>query len=101
MMMNNKKIAMLIVKGLADSDREYQEDKRQDDEQGIKTPEKHKKSDDSRMGVEVAMDKFIEAIHNRDTKLAIEAMCEFQEMSSGMEYYDKDSMHESHVDKGE
>ncbi len=89
--MSNKKIAMLIVKGLGESAPDsYKEDKRMDEEQGIKTPEKHKESDDSRMGVEVAMDKFIRAVNDKDTKKAIEAMCEFQEMSSGMEYYNKE-----------
>jgi len=100
MMMNPKKVAMLIVKGLADFNQD-KADKYTNEEQGIKTPKKHEESDDSRMGVEVAMRKFIEAVHDRDTKMAIEAMCEFQEMSSGVEYYKEDSMHESFVDKGE
>lgn len=100
MMMNKKKVAALIVSGLADFDQD-KSNKDMEDKQGIKTPTEHKESDDSRMGVEIAMDKLIKAIHDKDCKMAIEAMMEFQEMSSGMEYYDKSSMHESDEDKGE
>jgi len=101
MMSDKKKIASLIVGGLGGLHQDKPHDKRMEDEQGIKTPTEHKESDDSRMGIEIAMDKFIKAISEKDTKMAINAMMEFQEMSSGMEYYDKSSMHESDEDKGE
>ena len=97
MMMNKKKIAALIVRGLADFDQDKAE-RHMEDTQGVKTTKENAESDDSRLGVEVAMRKFIDAVHDRDTKKAIEAMCEFQEMSSGMEYYES-STHES--DEGE
>lgn len=100
MMMNKKKIAALIVGGVADFDRD-KADKNMEDKQGIKTPKEHKESDDSRMGIEIAMSKFIDAVKDSDVKKAVQAMMEFQEMSSGVEYYDKESMHEDYVDKGE
>ena len=95
MMMNNKKIAMMIVRGLADFDDSKESDPTK--EQSMKTPEEHKKSDDSRMGPELAMEKFISAVHDRDSKKAMTAMMEFMEMSEGMEYCQDDvegSMHE-------
>jgi hypothetical protein len=96
MMINKKKVAALIVRGLEDFNDPHREkstaDKYMEQEQGIKTPEKHKESNDSRVGYEVAMCDFIEAVKGGDVKKACKAMLEFQEMSEGAEYY-KESMH--------
>jgi len=100
MMINKKKVAALIVKGLAD----YSPDaasKYMDKEQGVK--EHKEESGDSKMGYEMAMADFIAAVKDGDVKAACKAMMEFNEMSDGMEYY-KDSMGDSsntHGDKGE
>ena len=93
MMMNKKKVAMLIVRGMADQDHDKR-DQSMEDNQGIKKPSEHKESDDSRMGVEMAAEKIIGAVKDGDAKKLIQALMEFQEMSSGMEYYKKESMHE-------
>ena len=101
MMINKKKVAALIVRGLADFDPEQSSqtaDMYMEKEQGVKTPYKHKESDDSRMGYEMAMADFIAAVKEGDVKAACKAMMEFNEMSEGMEYY-KESMHGSHSDK--
>ena len=95
MMINKKKVAALIVRGLEDfnPDREGQTaDKHMEAEQGLKTPEKHKESDDSRMGYETAMQAFIDAVKEGDCKAACKAMSEYNDMSDGMEQY-KESMH--------
>ena len=88
-MLNHKKVAMLIVRGLADFDPSEESSSKDQD----KTP-KDDKPYESRMGVEYAMDKFIRAVHEKDTKRAIEAMMEFQEMCSGSEYIKKDESSE-------
>ena len=92
MMINKKKIAALIVRGMEDfnpdSDKKTA-DMYMEKEQGFKTPEKH---DDSRMGYEMAMKDFMDAVKDGDVKKACKAMCEFNEMSEGTEYY-KESMH--------
>ena len=85
MMQNAKKIAMLIVKGMEGDTSEAREQS-QNKEQGVKTPSENAESNDSRMGVEVAMDKFIKAVEDKDTKKATEAMLEFHEMCSGSDY---------------
>lgn len=94
MMHDQKKIAMLIVRGLADFNKDKEYDPTKD--QAMKTPDEHKESDDHRVGPELAMQKFIDAVHDKDCKKACKAMREFQEMSEGTEYFDsapEDSMH--------
>lgn len=79
---DHKKVAMLIVKGLAD----FNSDKSTTEDQEVKTPKENSESDDSRLGEEVAMEKFIEAVKSNDVKKACAAMREFSEMCSGTEY---------------
>ena len=105
MMINKKKVAALIVRGMDDFNPDHEgqtADKYMEKEQGLKTPEKHKESDDSRMGYEMAMQDFVDAVKEGDVKKACKAMMEFNECSSGAEYYDtepKNSMHDK-GDKG-
>lgn len=80
---------MLIVRGLADFDPKGENSPK---DQEVKTSkEQSEEKPESRMGIESAMDKFIKAVHDNDTKKAIDAMMEFQEMCSGYEYYKRDS----------
>ncbi len=98
MMQNQRKIAAIIVRGLAD----FKDDKDSGDYSskshydGKEQEVKYRDSEDmdrdtAKMGVESAMEKFIDAIHQKDAKKACEAMLEFQEMSSGVDYYGHDS----------
>jgi len=96
MMHDKKKIAMLIVRGLADFDNKKESDPTKD--QSMKTPDEHKESDDHRMGPELAMQKMMDAFEDKDVKKAMMAMQEFQEMSGGMEYLEKDEEGSMHGD---
>ena len=59
------------------------------------SPEKSEKpevaEDEPKYGVESAMKKFMSALKEDDVQKAIEAMHEFQEMSSGVEYMNSES----------
>ena len=93
-MHDQKKIAMLIVRGLADFNNKESDPTK---EQETKTPKENAESDDSRMGIEVAMEKFINAVHDRDVKAAVQSFCEIGELSEGVEYFKDDvssSMHD-------
>ena len=95
MMSQNKKIAMLIVKSLSDG---FKDDYKKDvPDQQVKTEKEHEESMDSREPSELAMKKFVDAVHDRDTLKACKAMSEFMELSEGSEYVD-DSMYESKED---
>ena len=83
--MDKKKIALMIVKKMGSPT----------NDQEMKTPDEHKESDDDRMGVEMAMEKFIEAVHEKDVKAATKSLLHFIEMSEEVISSDcKSSMHE-------
>lgn len=90
-MHDQKKVAMMIIRGLKDFDQSKESDPTK--EQEIKTESEHKESDDYRMGPESAMEKFMKAIKSDDCKAACKAMYEFMEMAEGTEYVGN-SMHE-------
>ena len=96
MMHSPKKVAMLIVRGLADFN------SNKDKDQPKASSEEHSKKDDSQMGIDSAMTTFISAVHDKDTKKAVTALLEFIEMSSGMDYFDnEDKKTEGSNDKKE
>ena len=99
MMHSPKKIAMLIVRGLADEKIDSTES------QEVKTPSEHEKkkegNDDSTMGVEAAMKKFINAVHDKDCKKACDSLLEFIEMSEGYDYFDNEDKSQDKDDEKE
>lgn len=91
MMMNNhKKMAMLIIKGLSDPEKQA---KSNDMEQGVKTESERDRHDafSSEMGPEAAMRDFFQAYKDDDVKKAVKSMKMFMEMCSGMELVDDES----------
>jgi hypothetical protein len=88
MMMNpHKKMAMLIIKGMTDSDKQA---KANDMEQGVKTKKERDKFDEyhSSMGPEAAVRDLMDAFKHNDVPKAAKALKMFLEMADGMEYMD-------------
>ena len=86
---DNKKVAMLIIRGLANKANSN------DMEQGVATSGETEK-DDSKMPAEMAMAEFIEAIHEKDAKKATKAYMDFKDLCSGMEYHKGENSHEEY-----
>ena len=75
MMGDKKKVAALIIKGLGPSSSEKKSEDFVDKGSEEESYKKH--------GIEAAMEKFMEAVHKKDAKMAAEAFMECLECSDG------------------
>jgi hypothetical protein len=54
--------------------------KKKDPESEEEASEETKESDDNRLGLEQAMESFIEAVHSKDTEAAVDAFLELKDL---------------------
>lgn len=76
MMSNNKKMAMLIVQGLAKKDPSANNSKSSKEEK-----EESSETEEASMGPLAAMEEFIDAVHSKDPKAAMQALKDFLDMN--------------------